>query len=359
MGNGRRENENAGSDNLVTIILLISIIFILILTDNRVYQYMYDIGTNRHLDKWDWVAMIVGVVSLAVSVLVFRSQTKTEMNTAKVSKDTQVGLLIDYIRHFYANLVVVNAIKIKMGDEFDTQYPSQEHILKLAIDYEALHPEAFFRHKDEYNTIHDLLLLVRNFNIEVDVANLHLSSQDVATVAKRRDLNTLMIKPSILCDRFYDAIYEIDGMPKPGKIGSWIFRHCVKPAPWKVRYWLIRNCIRPVRKRIHAKSISSMEANRALIRDTLIKEMLKRDKSIPVDLRKLAKKKTVTPNDLHRFEEALKDIHVYYRENDNFAKLIFKKETSLYHYLLNHNISIELGFNASGTPKIAILPFPE
>lgn len=163
------------------------------------------------LDTWDWVAIIIAAVSLCFTFKTLRSQRETEKNTMKITEEGQFELLIDYIRHFYANLVVVLAVLAKLNKRYNTHYPSEEHFRKLIVDLEVLHPEAFVHSQDRYDAIHNLYILIRNFNTECGVAEKHISSKDVCIEAKKRDFNTLIFKQDYFVGRFIDCIKKLCG----------------------------------------------------------------------------------------------------------------------------------------------------
>ncbi len=183
-----------------------------------------NLAHKLHVVTWDYIAVFVAVLSLWVAYLAFKSQRETERNTMQVTEEGQFDLLIDYIRHFYANLVVIKAMYFKLAylpygfpkgasdirdflyPRLRQYYPSEEHLKKLAMDTEALHPEVFVHATEKYNEIHNLLLLIRNYNIETQVAEVHVSSPDVGARTKDRDWNTLMFKQNLFCEKFMQKI---------------------------------------------------------------------------------------------------------------------------------------------------------
>lgn len=159
-----------------------------------------------HLMEWDWVAIVISSLSLVIALLTFHSQKNTENNTTQLSEEGQRLLLIDYLRHFYCNHVVLLTLEKLMNGRFDTHYPSEEHLLKLKVDQDAIHLEAFNRDATRYGQMHKLLLMLRNYNIDVDIAVAHLTDPTLDKNFKLRDFNTLITKTITLSQNIYDKM---------------------------------------------------------------------------------------------------------------------------------------------------------
>lgn len=148
--------------------------------------------------SWDWIAVAIACLSLFFACKTFNSQRQTEKNTMKIHPESQREIFLDHVRHYYRNLVAISAVEAKLGGRFKEFYPSQEHLLKLKVNLDDLHPAAFYNHLENYKAIHKLGLLIRNFNSEIDTAVLHLCDQNVDESAKRRDFATLKFKMGYL-----------------------------------------------------------------------------------------------------------------------------------------------------------------
>lgn len=169
------------------------------------------LGNNLGLNQWDYIACVIALCSMCMAILTFISQQNTERNTMKITPKGQMGLLMDYVRHFYTNMVITLAIEHKMDGKYKKAYPSQEHLLKLKADLEALHPEAFVQNEEQYKQIHNLLILIRNYNTEVDVAIMHLTDKSIDKDVKKRSFDTLRLKPGLISDRIMECIGNIWG----------------------------------------------------------------------------------------------------------------------------------------------------
>lgn len=279
------------------------------------------------LDTWDWVAIIIAFLSFVTAVIsvvyafkTLRSQRETEKNTMKITEEGQFELLIDYIRHFYANLIVVLAVYKKLDERYATHYPSEEHFRKLIVDLELLHPEAFVHSQHRYNAIHNLYILIRNFNTECGVAEKHICSKDVCADAKERDFNTLIFKQDYFVGRFIECIKQLCGSKDKEKQNRYIAKAC------RV---VIERAID--RNKVLGKSVVS---------DITDKEKAKQLKGLI---------------EAHKIPNYWKEV-----KESNFVKLLFpdEKEAEFFIDLLNYNVWCEInGKNSQDYEKIFIIPF--
>jgi len=255
--------------------------------------------------SWDWIAVSIACISLFYACLTFNSQRKTELNTKKITTESQREILIDYVRHFYCNLIVICAVETKLNKRFDKYYPSEEHLLKLKVDTADLNPDsaAFSNNLNEYKAIHELLLKVRNYNTEVDIAVKHLCDRNVFSAAKQRDLDTLKFKMSLLTSEIVRSINVL--WPKNEK--------------------------------------ENMEALKALIKITAYNRNMGR-----TDI-------------WEQYNKKFGDRYPYYSNKDSFfIKALFKDREECDDFLrrLNYNIYVEIiGKNSEGSDKIFLILF--
>ena len=167
-------------------------------------------NTRQHWWYDDWncfgiFTFIVAFASLIIGWITYNAQKKTEENTTKTQRNTsklnleeQKSLLSDMIRHFYRNYVVSLALGIKLeaekdGDKF-RGYPSEEHLLKMAVNLDDVHLNLFYQENEQHHLVHKLFVMLRNYNIELSVISEHLKSQQIDYATKVRDLQTLTFK---------------------------------------------------------------------------------------------------------------------------------------------------------------------
>lgn len=144
------------------------------------------------------VATVLAFFSLLYTFQAYRSQSLTERNTRNASVDDQVNRFKDFARHEYRNLVVVMATAVKFFSKENQSnghriaYPSEIHILKLQAG-----PDDFVLDVDSQiaGTVTEMRLLLRNFNIEINVACKHLQRHGINKDVLYRDYYNLMFRP--------------------------------------------------------------------------------------------------------------------------------------------------------------------
>lgn len=156
-----------------------------------------DVMVGMNLEPWDWVACFAGVLSVIVAVATAWFQYQTEGNTQKMSSAMQVSRLKGFYRHMYRNMVKIRAMQILIEREYENgkyRVPSAEHLLKLKLPEDDVCEEAFYSNTTIFEQLKELKLVVRNVNVEVDVADRYLSSAHASRVAREEILKTLLMK---------------------------------------------------------------------------------------------------------------------------------------------------------------------
>ena len=187
------------------------------------------------------LSAIFTVISLAIAWISYKytkrgykASKRTADNVLRASFNVQKGQFDDLIRHLYRNLVCTLAFSQKVLEESThkkatnilkkvcntlirkkaahNEYPSEEHLLKLKVlPEDILHLEKYNNNSDIYTKMHELKLLLRNYDTEIDTALMHLKNKNVTLEEVRNDLDTLVYKPLHLIN----AIREItDEMKK-------------------------------------------------------------------------------------------------------------------------------------------------
>lgn len=276
------------------------------------YKIYLDIGQadsptiNRFfLNKWDWLAFGVSLISLTFSFATAWSQWQTQRNTAKITPESQKQLLLDYARHFSTNLIVISALREKMKGKYNTHYPAEEHFLKLKVDMSLLHPAIFIQNIEKYQKICELQVLFRNFNEEVNVTIQHFTNPNLIVEAKERDLKTLEFKMGYFTKKVIETLNALFGKKTAHKSD-------IKTTIQKMLATRNHKDNNPILALEEAKRYLDMENNPYLQR-------------LPSDIENLFNDKNI---------------------NDCLQQF-------------NEHIHVELnGINDSGSEKIALIPFP-
>ena len=180
---------------------------------------MMQIAHNTHHDfvteDWNlfgWFAFILAVFSFIVAWITYRAQKRTEEHTTNAPKEVQVWKLIDLPRHFYRNLVCTSALiylhKTEGPEKQRKRYPSEGNLWKLKVlpDDIVLPIDVDKSKKAEdnsYRYMHELKLLLRNYNTEVQAASLHLARKNISDEALKQDFDNLLFKPLNLVQKTY------------------------------------------------------------------------------------------------------------------------------------------------------------
>lgn len=176
----------------------------------HIQQYTLETANNTTFEFWwDGFNILIAFTALVFSVFTFCSQNKTSRNTKKLSQHAQRNLLLDLVRHLYRNLVITYTVKTKLENIQYKGYPSEEHLIKLKVPMENIHLEAFYGNDRMYEVMHNLYLNLRNYNEEIDVACIHFKDENLSEEVKKRDLDTLLFKPSYLTERILMTMYEL------------------------------------------------------------------------------------------------------------------------------------------------------
>ncbi len=165
-----------------------------LISDNQdsVLKYCWDNkGIKYFRGKGDWIAIVIAFISMVYAVFTWQSQRDTQRNTQGITPEVQKGILIDYGRHYYRNVIVLGAVMYLLREDID-RYPSEDHILKLQTDDRSIYPEAFDHDEYACSSLHKFKLNIRNGNIEIKTALKHLKIRELSTEYKMCDLNKLM-----------------------------------------------------------------------------------------------------------------------------------------------------------------------
>lgn len=154
-----------------------------------------------NLNFYGIVGVVLALFSLLYTFRSYVSQSQTESNTRNVPIKDQINKFRDLTRHEYRNLVVVLTTAMKFfaddnaKDGVRKAYPSESHILKLQAA-----PEDFVLdiNPQMAATVSEMRLLLRNYNIEINVACNHLSRPAINDDAVNRDYDNLIFKPLFL-----------------------------------------------------------------------------------------------------------------------------------------------------------------
>lgn len=172
---------------------------------------------NDGWNRYGWVTLVVALFSLVIALGTLLAQFKTERHTMKAPINVQKSKLEDLPRHFYRNLVCTVALIFKyqaQGEEKTRPaYPSENHLLKLkALPDDIMLPIDV--KKESYGKMHEIKLLLRNYNVEVEVARDHLMRQSISDDTLKQDFDNLLFKPLFLTQNTFKFEKSLPGSAK-------------------------------------------------------------------------------------------------------------------------------------------------
>lgn len=149
-----------------------------------------------------WIAAI----ALFFAIFTYIAQWKTEKHTKNVPIKDQREKFRDLSRHEYRNLCCALAAAIKFFDSANGEeknrlaYPSESNLKKLKVQPEDI---VLSIDSDVAALIAEMRLLLRNYNIEIDVASQHLSRRSISDASLVRDFDNILFKPFFLIKSAY------------------------------------------------------------------------------------------------------------------------------------------------------------
>lgn len=203
---------------------------------------MDNIVTASLLSKWDWIALIVAVISLIFAACTWTSQDKTRKNTMRITPEIQFEIFKDIFRDTYRMLEVVIALEEKMKGRYNTHYPSEYHFLKLQYSENAIYPEAFVNNDSNCSLIKNLEINYRNANIEIRIVTKHICSRDMHPQIKEQDFIRLKKRIDYTLRRTRDVMKEVWGLTDTelaDKIRDYVIEKAANRHDEERKQWLL------------------------------------------------------------------------------------------------------------------------
>lgn len=153
------------------------------------------------------IALIIAGLSFVIALVTWIAQFKTEKHTKNVPIKDQREKFKDLSRHEYRNLCCALAAAIRFFDEDNGTekhrigYPSESNLQKLKVEPDDI---VLSIDSDLASRIAEMRLLLRNYNIEIDVASNHLAKQNISDIAIYQDFDNILFKPMYLIRRAYE-----------------------------------------------------------------------------------------------------------------------------------------------------------
>lgn len=194
----------------------------LLVTQNTESEKLFGSDIDWYNFAFAFLAFIVACFSAVYDFRGFRESKRTADNVTRVSLEVQMAQFDDLIRHLYRNLVCTIAFTNKILErKSHVEYPSEEHLMKLKVlPEDVLHLEKYNDNNNIYKMMHELKLLLRNYDVEIDTAMMHLKDGKISVEVLRNDLDTLAFKPLYLTKRILEITCQMTDLKGRDKSAS-------------------------------------------------------------------------------------------------------------------------------------------
>lgn len=153
------------------------------------------------------IALVFAVLSFFIALAAWIAQSRTEKHTKNVPVADQREKFKALSRLEYRNLCCALASAIRFFDEGNGPekkrkgYPSESNLQKLKIQPEDI---VLGIDSSTASLISEMCLLLRNYNIEIDVTAQHLARKNISNETIRQDFDSILFKPMYLVKMAYD-----------------------------------------------------------------------------------------------------------------------------------------------------------
>lgn len=164
---------------------------------------------HLHLNTWDWIAFIIGSITLIFAACTWSSQEKTQKNTLQITTESQFVLLEDIVRDTYRNLSLIYALVYRMNGLYGHYYPSEELILRMCLDDRFIFPSLFADDYDKCCRLQRFRINVRNANIELQVIANRIKSPNTKKELLEDDIRFINERIDSNIKRLHDLLKEL------------------------------------------------------------------------------------------------------------------------------------------------------
>ena len=144
---------------------------------------LYEIITNDRSPIFCSISFLASIVTIAGFVSIFFYYRKV-----RISKQCQKKIIIDLIRHFYINCVIVEIIRARLTKEKFTIRPTDGVFSRFAVLDTDMCLDRFSVNSRNFEMMHEICLLFRNYNIVAGVAEKHFADPKISVDLKKQDM---------------------------------------------------------------------------------------------------------------------------------------------------------------------------
>lgn len=132
------------------------------------------------------VSFLASVVTIAGFGSIFFYYWKV-----RISKLCQKKIIIDLIRHLYINCVIIEIIRARLTKEKFAIRPTDGVFSRFAVLDTDMCLERFSVNSRNFEMMHEICLLFRNYNIVVGVAEKHFADPKISVDLKKQDMTDI------------------------------------------------------------------------------------------------------------------------------------------------------------------------
>lgn len=150
--------------------------------ESWLHRQVVDIAEKYGLSTWDWVALIITILSLLIALLslviatkTLSSQKQTQKNTTPIMSLTiQETLLMEVIVYAYNTMVKIYSLHVLMSRKNYRLYPEESLLQSFCLPIDYIHEELFYTDENKFGKIHQLKNVMEDYNRYVKSLSGHL-----------------------------------------------------------------------------------------------------------------------------------------------------------------------------------------
>lgn len=165
-------------------------------SDYRSEDYAFDGWYNKRSSIVSYLTIIASIVTIIGIISIFGS-----MRRNVISRSCQRRIIIDLIRHFFVNMAIVEAVIHQLKKK--KIKPAEGVFARLATLDTDMNLDRFVPNAENYETIHNLSLSMRNYNLYVNMVEEHFR------VAPKPSIEGLINEVSEVRNRLEDLVAKL------------------------------------------------------------------------------------------------------------------------------------------------------
>ena len=163
---------------------------------------MYSINDNTTPNFWKngvtfmaILALVIALITLLIAVITYREQRKTAMNTQKLSKESQISLLIDYVQQSLRSLAMIDAAK-SLLEEIDYKgHPDEFSLNRIKVSYRSLELVMGCSQDEALRSLLGLRRSIEYYSYQVEAAQAQIMNHSIPRKTKEKLIERLKQHP--------------------------------------------------------------------------------------------------------------------------------------------------------------------